>query len=140
MLNHSSKTVTINKQKAIEVRDYLMVSLTYFNCLRASDLESITLEDVGKIKSNDKIDRTHVLKNKKYKTSMLYGAKIILLSQTHLQKIKFYIENIRPYVTKDDKKHPSQRCLFTSSRFSTQKPLGQQIDQWRRNFKHKRCI
>ena len=129
LLNHSSKTVTINKQKAIEVRDYLMVSLTYFNCLRASDLESITLEDVGKIKPNDKIDRTHVLKNKKYKTSMLYGAKIILLSQTHLQKIKFYIENIRPYVTKDDKKHPSQRCLFTSSRFSTQKPLGQQIDQ-----------
>ena len=77
-----------------------MVSLTYFNCLRASNLMSITLEDMGKIKPNDEIDRAHVLKNKKYKTSMLCGAKIILLSQTHLQQIKLYIENTIPFVTK----------------------------------------
>ena len=139
MLNHSFKTVTINKQRAIEVRDYLMVSLTYFNCLRASNLKSITLKDLGKLIQMIKLTE-HVLKNEKYKTSLLYGLKIILLSQTYLQQIKLYIENIRPFVTKDDKNHPSQRCLFTSSRFSTQKPLGQQIDQWRRNFKHKRCI
>ena len=139
MLNHSFKTVTINKQRAIEVRDYLMVSLTYFNCLRASNLKSITLKDVGKINPNDKIDRAR-LKKRKIQNITVICPKIILLSQTHLQQIKLYIENIRPFVTKDDKKHPSQRCLFTSTRFSTQKPLGQQIDQWRRNFKHKRCI
>ena len=75
LLVHSSKTVTINKQKAIEVRDYLMVSLTYFNCL----------------------------------------------SQIHLQQIKSYIENLRSFVAKDDKKHASQRFLFTSSRFSKEK-------------------
>lgn len=27
---NSSKTVVVNKQKAIDIRDYLMVSLTYF--------------------------------------------------------------------------------------------------------------
>ena len=128
LLEHSSKTVIINKQKAIEVRDYLMVSLTYFNCLRASNLMTITIEDVRKIIPHNEIDGAHVLKNDKYKTSMLYGAKIILLSETHLQQIKLYIQNLRPFITNDYKKHASQRFLFTSSRFSTDKPLGQQID------------
>ena len=41
-----------------------MVSLTYFNCLRASNLKSITLKDVGKINPNDKIDRARLKKRK----------------------------------------------------------------------------
>ena len=98
-----------------------MVSLTYFNCLRASNLMTTTLEDVRKIIPHNEINGAHVLKNDKYKTSMLYGAKIILL-------LKLYIQNLRPFITKDDKKHASKRFLFTSSRFSTDKPLGQQID------------
>ena len=97
MLTHSSKTVTINKQKAIEVRDYLMVSLTYFNCLRASNLMSITLEDMGKIKPNDEIDRAHVLKNKKYKTSMLYGAKIILSNPSATDQVVYRKHNTLCY-------------------------------------------
>ena len=39
MLKHAHdgnlKKIKLNKQKAIDVRDHLMVSLTYFNCLRA---------------------------------------------------------------------------------------------------------
>lgn len=59
---------------------------------------------------------------------MFYGAKIILLHKTHLQQVKSYIENLRPFLAKDNKKHASQRFLFISSRFPTDKLLGQQID------------
>ena len=35
---------------------------------------------------------------------------------------------MHPFVPKDDQKDASQRFLFTSSRISTKKPLGQQMD------------
>ena len=103
-LSVSPKTVTLTRQKAIDVRDYLMVSLTYFNCLRVSNLMNITLTGINNIKPHDEIDGAHVLTNTKYKTSVIYGPKIILLSNTHVDQIKLYIQKLRPFITKDDKK------------------------------------
>lgn len=46
----NKKDLKLTKQSAIDIRDYLMVSLTYFNCLWASNLMNISLEDVKKNK------------------------------------------------------------------------------------------
>ena len=127
-LTTSPKSVKLSKQKAIDVRDYLTVSVTYFNCLRVSNLMNITLADISRMKLHNEIDGAHVITNTKYKTSMIYGAKIILISATHAEQIQLYIEHLRPFVSKDDQKDESQRFLFTSSRISTEKPLGQQMD------------
>ena len=105
-----------------------MVSLTYLNCLRASTLMNITLADISRMNPHNEIDGAHVITNTKYKTSMIYGAKIILISTTHAEQIQLCIEHLRPFVSKDDQKDESQRFLLTSSRISTEKPLGQQMD------------
>ena len=98
----SPKSDKLSKQKAIDVRDYLMVSLTYFNCFRASNLMNITLADISRMKPHNEIDGAHVITNTKYKTSMIYGAKIILISTTHVEQIQLCIEHLRPFVSKDD--------------------------------------
>ena len=65
-----------------------MVSLTYFNYLRAPNLMNITLADVISMKPYNEIDGAHVITNTKYKTSMIYGAKMILISATHAEQIE----------------------------------------------------
>ena len=94
----SPKKVKLTKQKAIGVRDYLMVSYTYFTCLRASNLMNITLADVSSMKLHNEIDGAHAITSTKYKTSIIiYGAKMILISTTHAQQIELYTEYLHPY-------------------------------------------
>ena len=138
-LSTSPKNVKLTKQKAIDVRDYLIVFLTYFNCLRASNLMNITLADVSSMKPHNEIDGAHVITNTKYKTSMIYGAKMILISATHAEQIELCIEHLHPFVSKDDQKDTSQRFLFISSRISTEKPLGQKMDHLAIANAHCKC-
>ena len=60
MLKHAHdgnlKKIKLNKQKAIDGRDHLIISLTYFNCLRASKLMNIRLLDVEQITKHKEID------------------------------------------------------------------------------------
>ena len=123
-----SVEMKISKQSAIDIRDYLMVSLTYFNCLRASNLMNISLQDVNKITKHEEIDGAYVLVNEEYKVSMLYGAKIILLDSILYEQLKLYIEVYRPIVSNDSKLHDQNRYVFASSRITTTKPLGQKMD------------
>ena len=102
-LDLGNDIIKINKQLAIDIRDYLMVSLTYFNCLRASNLMNISLEDVQKIEKHDEIDDAGVLTNLEYKTSMIYGAKISLLDAVLLEQAQLFIEHYRPHISRDVK-------------------------------------
>ena len=65
---------------------------------------NITLADVRRMKPHNEIDGAHVITNTKYKTSMIYGAKMILINATHAEQIRLYIEHLRPFVSKDDQK------------------------------------
>ena len=94
----NKKDLKLTKQRAIGIRDYLMVSLTYFNCLRASNLMNISLEDVKKIKKHEEVDDAYVLVNEEHKVS-----KIILLDTILLQQMKQYIELYRPLVSDNSK-------------------------------------
>ena len=122
------KTIKLNKQRAIDVRDHLMVSLTYFNCLRASNLMNIRLIDVEKITKHKEIDGAYVLTNDEYKVSMIYGAKIILLDEILYQQIQIFIKLFRPLLAADERLASIKRYLFTSSRIPTNKPLGVKMD------------
>ena len=127
-LDLGNNIIKINKQLAIDIRDYLMVSLTYFNCLRASNLMNISLDDVEKIEKHDEIDDAWVLTNLEYKTSMIYGAKIILLDTILLEQVQLFIEHYRPHISRDEKLPSKKRYLFTSSRILPEKPIGTQMD------------
>ena len=122
------KKIKLNKQRAIDVRDHLMVSLTYFNCLRASNLMNIRLIDVEKITKHKEIDGAYVLTNDEYKVSMIYGSKIILLDEILYQQIQIFIKLFRPLLTADERFPSIKRYLFTSSRIPTNKPLGVKMD------------
>ena len=105
----------INKQSAIDICDYLMVSLTYFSCLRASNLISMSLQDVSKITKHEEIDGAYVLVNKDYKVSMLYGAKIILLDSILYEQLKLYIQVYCPIVSNDSNLHKQNLCFYFKS-------------------------
>ena len=81
-----------------------------------------------KIKKHEEIHDAYVLVNEEYKVFMIYGAKIILLDTILLQQMKQYIELYRPLVSEDSKLYGMERYVFTSSRFTTTKPLGQKMD------------
>ena len=125
---HDKDVIKINKQQAINIRDYFMVSLSYFNCLQASNLMNISLDDVEKISKHDEINDAWVLTNLEYKTSMIYGAKIISLDTILLEQVQLYIEHYRPLISSDSKLSNKKRYLFTSSRIFPEKPLGSQMD------------
>ena len=120
--------LSVTKQTAIDIRDYLMVSLSYFNCLRASNLMNITIHDVKKTTKHEEIEDAFVLVNDEYKVSMIYGAKIILLDSILYKQLKIYIDRYRPLVSNDINFHDKKRYVFTSSRITTSKPLGQKMD------------
>ena len=61
---------TTNLQDAVNVRDHLMLTLTYINALRASNLINITLKEVLSAKPHDELEAL-VFKNNKYKTSLI---------------------------------------------------------------------
>ena len=119
----------LSKQNATETRDHLILSLCYFNCLRASNLMNITLEDVNKITKHEEIEDAWVLTNEEYKVSMIYSAKVILLYGILHEQLNLFIEIFCPVISDDTHLADCQRYLFTSSRLSTSKPPGTKMDQ-----------
>ena len=89
---------------------------------------NISLEDVEKIEKHNKIDDAWVLTNLEYKTSMIYGAKIILLDTILPEQVQLFFEHYRPLISRDERIANKNRYLFTSSRILPEKPLGTQMD------------
>ena len=64
---------------AIDVRDYLMLTLCVTNCLRSSNLMNITIHHFEQAKKHEEVNNHYTFTNIKYKTSFVYEAKIISL-------------------------------------------------------------
>ena len=62
--------LTTNLQDAVNVRDHLMLTLTYINTLRASNLINISLKEIQSAKPHAELEAL-VFKNSKYKTSLI---------------------------------------------------------------------
>lgn len=63
-----------------------------------------------------------VFQSKKYKTSLLYGTKVILIPKDMFAEMKTYVSQLRAHLNHDDDKSDSDRPLFTSSRCGFHKP------------------
>lgn len=100
---------TTNLQDAVNVRDHLMLTLTYINALRASNLINITLKEVHTTKPHDELEAL-VFKNNKYKTSLICGAKVILVPTLTNHHIQLYIKYLRPLLILDS--HRALKDIF----------------------------
>ena len=77
-------------QDAIDVRDHLILTVTFINVLCASNVINITLKEVEAANKHDEFD-AFVFKNNKYKTSLIYGAKVVLIPSLMYHHVKLYI-------------------------------------------------
>lgn len=76
-LDREGERAKITLQDAIDTRDHLMLILIYINPLRASNIISITQKGIQPAKKHEEL-HAFVFKNIKYKTSLIYWAKIVL--------------------------------------------------------------
>ena len=72
------------KKIFVNIRDYLMLTLAYINCLRCSNLMNITVKDFNMAKPGKEIKGAYKFTNKHYEVSIIYGAKLLLVPTTHL--------------------------------------------------------
>lgn len=61
-----------------------MMNLCFTSCLRASNLSNITLHDVLNAKEHEEMKDAFNFSNDKYKTLLIYGTKIIVVSKEFL--------------------------------------------------------
>ena len=67
-------------------------------------------------KRDNQIKDAFVFKKNKYKVSIIYWAKLILVSETLFHHIKLYICYLRPLLIVDKHRLDRERCLFVSSK------------------------
>jgi hypothetical protein len=85
------------------------------NGARASNLQNITIYDLNSAEIDEEFDAVCV-RSSMYKTSLLYGEKKLLFGRDLFKQITFYVENLRPMITKDELEEDHKRFLFTTSR------------------------
>ena len=110
--------VFVDETTARDIRNYLMLLMCYTNCLRASNVVSITVHDVLEAKKHEEIEHAFFFSNNKYKTSLIYGEKITVVSEDFYEQLKTFIKHIRVQLI-DDKDKDKLRHLFMSSTKNT---------------------
>ena len=80
-LKQNGESEFISMYHATDLRNYLMAVLALVNCLRASNLMYITLQYVDNATKDKTLGEAYLIKNKKYKVSTIYRAKVLLLSK-----------------------------------------------------------
>ena len=115
-IEHSAKKTKVTQQMAVHVRDYITITLTYTNALRASNLINMALKGINTAKPEKEITEAFVFKSGKYKVSLIYGAKIVLASQKLFQHIKLHIKYLRPLLIDNKHRSDRERYLFVASR------------------------
>ena len=79
----------MTKKKEKNIKDYLMGSFSYLNCLEVPNLMNVTLGNIKKNKKKrKKVDAGYVLVNDKYQLSKIYAAKVILLENIFYQQVR----------------------------------------------------
>ena len=77
----------IDKTTAMDVSDYVMMILTFTNCLRSSNIVNINLHEKLNAKEHEEIKNAYYFRNTLYKTSLIYGEKIIVVPKDIYQHI-----------------------------------------------------
>lgn len=105
-----------NREDALGCRNYLMFMLCITNALRASNLINLTIADIKNAVHDAEFDAM-VIKSAKYKTSMLYGKKCIVVSEQLLSYIMKFCTYLRPMLVGpgDAKLSDEERVVFLST-------------------------
>lgn len=93
-----------------------MFMVTIGNAARASNLINMTLADVENASINEEYENARSISSSNYKTSMLYGKKVLMLSEEVYQYLLSYIKYLRPLFVVDIGLPSHKRYVFTSSR------------------------
>ena len=115
-LGNNGEEQHISLYDATDLRNYLMVVLALVNCLRASNLINITLYDVENAVKDKTVSEAYLIRNKKYKVSIIYGAKLLMLSKDTYKQLQSYIKYVRPKFITDNHRSKRDRYVFVSSR------------------------
>ena len=92
-----------------------MLVLTFINALRASNLINMTLNEAQAAQQYDELD-ANVFKNAKYKASLIYGSKIILVPTLTYNHLQLYIKFLHPMLILDTHGTLRDRPLFVTSK------------------------
>ena len=92
-----------------------MLTLVYINVLHAMNIIKITLIEAQSATKHEEFG-AYVFKNNKYKTSLIYGLKIILAPTLTHHHIQLYLKFLRPLLVLDSHRAPKDRHLFVPSK------------------------
>ena len=116
-INDLSESSKSTKRFAVKVRDYLMTDCCLMNGLRASNLIELRLQDVKEATKHPDYPGHWVIVNSTYKTSTIYGEKLIAVPNIVFGHLKKYIDHLRPIFLNE-----SSPYLFIAS--STEKKMS----------------
>ena len=100
----------LTKRFCQQVRDYVITDLCVMNGLRASNIIELRVSDIKEAHTSDEYPGYMVFTNSLYKTSTIYGEKVIVLPKDVFKHVQFYVETARPVLNPLSEDH-----LFVSS-------------------------
>ena len=109
-MNNQENKLKPTKRFSQQVRDYLIANICIMNGLRASNIRELRIRDVFDASTNLEYPGYKVFVNSTYKTSTIYGEKVIALPVNIFKHLEFYIQQLLPILNPSD---PS--FLFVSS-------------------------
>ena len=104
-----------SETEVIAARNVLLVLVAVLNAARSSNLCNITLKEFNNA-YDDKEYKSKVMKNANYKTSLIYGGKLIVLNKDIHTLLKQYIDYYRPKIIEDAIEDDNKRFIFNTSR------------------------
>ncbi|XP_065678320.1 uncharacterized protein LOC136093608 [Hydra vulgaris] len=99
-------------QEAIDIRDYLMVLICFWNATRSSNLINMTIQDFEDAYQDPEYPGAVIFRSDRYKTSMIYGTKIIVVDKELQQFLTTYVDFFLPVLL-------GQKTNKTSPLFAT---------------------
>ncbi|XP_066921309.1 uncharacterized protein [Clytia hemisphaerica] len=118
ILNDPQKA-ELNKNVACDCLNLLIFLICQGNATRSSNIVNMSLEHMDEAQTASEYESNNpamILKSELYKTSIIYGDKLIVLPNDLFSQLTNYIKFIRPTIIKDDNLPQDKRPIFTSTR------------------------
>ena len=106
-----------------------MTIIALGNALRASNIINLTFYEFEAAVPEPDYENGMSFRSANYKTSLLYGEKIILLPKECYQRMKFFVYHLRKQFIDDGHLKSHERRIFTSSRGNKETITDSNISQ-----------
>ena len=93
----------ISAQFARDAKDCLIAEVTMMNGLRASNVIELRVKDALNAVTNKEYPGQKIIENEKYKTSSIYGEKLVAIPDALYQQLLLYIEHCIPMLLNIEK-------------------------------------